>query len=923
MILPLTDIRRLLAGFYHRACLDASVDMLEFTALLEYLATVFGKENAFHCWTSIRLDSRKYNRAPYDQYLSDLRSSFYTLLTEKIHAEIKSENLSREEAGNVWQDYFFEALTAWCTPVYSEMIKWEQEIKLADPSVFTDAEYLVRLIYEDRWADTYNSFSRFAELTRDKQVSCTFFLALAQVKLYYLQDYSLAAEHITQAKKVCPQHPAIPRVEGEYFIKMRELEKARNLISEALSLEPTHPLNYITMGMSYKAEEKLDAAEQWIQDGEAINFMYGELYLKYTELLIDNCKALQREDAIETWIRKINVLEPPAPWNNFLYTITRYAGSAYLAANDQARGVAFFNKAIALDPELPGAYIDLANHYVEQQEYPKAEEYFHRAMQTDEQNYDPVWGLAGLYEKQERWNEAIENFSKGFRLRPLWNGWIHNSVGVIYFRMNDFEKAREHFTLAIESYSGDPIYYDNLNDTLEKLGRAEESAQVLLSKYHHNRQDAHTAFELAEHYYKQSDYTAAKRFARLAVEADPQNVQYAETLGLIEEALQEYSSAEQLFLKIYHQTPTYLTANRLGIFYYNRGRFDEAITYYQKAISLKTDDGVLFENIALAYSKKGEVPQAIEQYKRAIQLRPEAASLYYALGQLYESIDPVAASEYHRKATEYDKGGSYHNYLGSFYYNQGNFEEALKWFRQAVELDPDAINYRLWLSACLNKLNLLEESRSIIQTLAYQYPDNPDFTLRLAYVEFRMKNYKEAWQYFNRIEPHYINDPSFLEWYSAASLFLGNKVRADELEAAMLKIAPNTAGFYYDAALMYYESRLPDGLQRGVQRLEKALSLDPGNSTYFRILGNCHRLLGNNDEAEKALLQAIEMNPEDDIAHNDYGVFLYQIGNHAKAIEEYNIAISRQDTPLYRSNLELAMQEVDKLRGHDLQHSNG
>ena len=923
MILPLTDIRKLLAGFYHRACLDSSVDMIEFTELLEYLAGVFGKVNAFHCWTSIRLDSRKYNRAPYDQYLSDLRAAFYTLLTEKIHAEIKSEQLSREEAGQRWQDYFFEALTAWCTPVYSAMIQWEEEIRLADPTVFTDAKYLVRLIYEDRRADTYATLTRFVELSRDKHVSCAFYLALAQIKLYYLQDYPLAAEHITQAKKVCPRHPAIPRVEGEYFIKMREQEKARNLISEALSLEPTHPLNYITMGMSYKADDKLDAAEQWIQDGEAINFMYGELYLKYTELLIDIRNALKREDMIGDWIRKLNLLEPPAPGNNFLYTILRYAGSAYLAANDHARAIDFFNKAIALDPVLPGAYLDLANHYVEQQEYSKAEEYFRRAIQTDERNYDPVWGLAGLFEKQERWNEAIDYFSKGFHLRPLWNGWIHNSVGVIYFRLNDFEKAREHFTLAIESYPGDPIYYDNLTDTLEKLGRAEESAEVLLSKYHHNPQDAHTAFELAEHYYKQADYTAAKRFARLAADADPQNVQYAETLGLTEEALQEYSNAEQLFLKIYHQTPTYLTANRLGIFYYNRGRYDEAINYYQKAISLRSDDGVLFENIALAYSKKGDIQQAIEQYKRALQLRPEVASLYYALGQLYESTEPVTASEYHRKATEYDQGGSYHNYLGSFYYNQGNYEEALKWFRQAVELDPGAVNYRLWLTACLNKLNLLEESRSIIQALADQYPDNPDYILRLAYVLFRMKNYKEAWHHFNRIEQHYLTDPSFLEWYSAASLFLGNKVRADELEEDMLKIAPNTAGFYFDSALMYYESRLPDGLQRGVHRLEKALSLEPGNSAYYRISGNCHKLLGNRDEAAKAFIQALEVNPDDHIAHNDYGVFLYESGRYAEAIEEYNKAISLQDTPLYQSNLELARQAVGNPMGHNLQHSNG
>jgi tetratricopeptide (TPR) repeat protein len=54
----------------------------------------------------------------------------------------------------------------------------------------------------------------------------------------------------------------------------------------------------------------------------------------------------------------------------------------------------------------------------------------------------------------------------------------------------------------------------------------------------------------------------------------------------------------------------------------DKGKYDEAIADYTKAISLDPNDATAYTNRGLAYESKGEVDRAIADYTKAIEINP-------------------------------------------------------------------------------------------------------------------------------------------------------------------------------------------------------------------------------------------------------------------------------------------------------------
>lgn len=80
----------------------------------------------------------------------------------------------------------------------------------------------------------------------------------------------------------------------------------------------------------------------------------------------------------------------------------------------------------------------------------------------------------------------------------------------------------------------------------------------------------------------------------------------------------------------------------LGVALYNLGQLDEAIELYQKATELAPEDADLRSNLAAAYVQKHQLDgeqdwldQALEEYQQAIELNAELAEAHFGLGVVY------------------------------------------------------------------------------------------------------------------------------------------------------------------------------------------------------------------------------------------------------------------------------------------------
>lgn len=96
-----------------------------------------------------------------------------------------------------------------------------------------------------------------------------------------------------------------------------------------------------------------------------------------------------------------------------------------------------------------------------------------------------------------------------------------------------------------------------------------------------------------------------------------------------------------------------LLANLLG----NTGRIDEAIPWYEQALTLTPDDAGIRLDFARSLASAGYTADAEAQFLKVLEAEPENQVAHFYLAELYMSLDPARrgeAIEHYRRASEID-----------------------------------------------------------------------------------------------------------------------------------------------------------------------------------------------------------------------------------------------------------------------------
>jgi tetratricopeptide (TPR) repeat protein len=99
-----------------------------------------------------------------------------------------------------------------------------------------------------------------------------------------------------------------------------------------------------------------------------------------------------------------------------------------------------------------------------------------------------------------------------------------------------------------------------------------------------------------------------------------------------------------------------------------KGKTDEAIVQFEKAIEMRPDYVEAYTNLGAAYGQKGIIGQSISASMRAVELDPHNATAYYNLGNAFGKA--------------------------------GDYEEAFAAFYKAIELDPGYAEPHYGLAVC-------------------------------------------------------------------------------------------------------------------------------------------------------------------------------------------------------------------------------
>ena len=68
--------------------------------------------------------------------------------------------------------------------------------------------------------------------------------------------------------------------------------------------------------------------------------------------------------------------------------------------------------------------------------------------------------------------------------------------------------------------------------------------------------------------------------------------------------------------------------NKRGSSYANSGEFDKAISFYEKAISIKSNYAEAYYNLGYSFHKLGQLDKAVRSYKKVVEIKPDYAETH-------------------------------------------------------------------------------------------------------------------------------------------------------------------------------------------------------------------------------------------------------------------------------------------------------
>ena len=134
--------------------------------------------------------------------------------------------------------------------------------------------------------------------------------------------------------------------------------------------------------------------------------------------------------------------------------------------------------------------------------------------------------------------------------------------------------------------------------------------------------------------------------------------------------------------------------NIRSVRYAKLGQLDTAISYYEKALSIKPDYAEAHYNLGFSHHRLGQLDAAVRSYKKVVAIKPDYAEVhnnkilsviyFFTNGQIPDAIDILEAL-----IKDYPNDALLFNMIGGCYASLGQLDMAVKSYEQALAIKPD------------------------------------------------------------------------------------------------------------------------------------------------------------------------------------------------------------------------------------------
>jgi tetratricopeptide (TPR) repeat protein len=135
--------------------------------------------------------------------------------------------------------------------------------------------------------------------------------------------------------------------------------------------------------------------------------------------------------------------------------------------------------------------------------------------------------------KLDKPEQAEKSYLEALKINPTW-AVIYGSLGDLYYKKQNFDKAIENYKQAVNYESGNYLYHLSLGKSYDKKGNTEPAIQEYIAAVSAKPSDAESHYLLGSLYMAKQDYQKAYEEVKRASELEPKSKLYKETLASVQ-----------------------------------------------------------------------------------------------------------------------------------------------------------------------------------------------------------------------------------------------------------------------------------------------------------------------------------------------------------------------------------------------------
>ena len=431
-----------------------------------------------------------------------------------------------------------------------------------------------------------------------------------------------------------------------------------------------------------------------------------------------------------------------------------------------------------------------------------------------------------------------------------------NSLGQLYIKASDDEKALPFYEKIIKLNPVNVDAYNNMGGIYRRLKRYDESIAILNKALSFNKNNSEVKYNLGFTYKLMGKNDEACDCFEYVISENPNDV---------------------------------LAYNHLGSIYATKKDYQKSISIYKRGLQVDPNHPILQYNLARSYVATNSDLDAFKAFEAALRAKPswkDAVKEYSALLNKYSRTKE--SCEVIQKAINlYPTDGNLYYLLGKSFLVQTDYESAVKSFEKAISLDNTNPSYYEKLIFAYEREQKYDEGLEVAEKGIELFPNNIKIMREKVHLLFSAKKLNTGASVLKNLSELTTRDPHVKDLMGQYYICCDNKKNVALCFDKIRKLNPSYQNYLYNAAYRYIQV---EKYEEAVKCLKVFSASQQKNPLPLILLARIEEFKNNYESAIEILKKALSMNPNLNLAKEGIARLTKKIEEAKNPIETQEVA---------------------------------